>query len=385
MARKKTPGPLGPLLDFLSSFGLACVLLMCLFILTLAATFAYGAIGEAGVKHEFFVPWVAWLGGKMPFPGGSLVFSLLALNLLIGGLVRIRYTWRNAGVIVAHIGIVWLVVAGVVNFELSSYGMMKVYEGTTENTYRDFTEVELTVWEADVEENITEFAVEDRDLRSCADQERTFSNSEVPFDITLSGFLPHCNVLPSGPMWQASSPVVEGWALQHLSNENVDPHHQVAGIVARVQTDEGLQTGLLTARDVAAWTVKVDGKWWGIDLHNKRHRLPFEVYLDDVVREDLPGTNTPMVYKSDVTYGEEGHKTTIRMNHPLREEGHVLFQSQWGQDTIGEYSGFSTTRNPSDQWPKYACWVIAFGLLAVFGDRLRLYTLAQAKKRAQEN
>ena len=113
MARKKTGGPLGPVIDLLSSFGLACVLLMALFVLVLSATLQYGQIGEAGVKQEFFIPWFVSLGG-LPFPGGSLVFSLLGLNLLVGGLVRISWGWRTTGIIIAHLGIVGLVVAGVV-------------------------------------------------------------------------------------------------------------------------------------------------------------------------------------------------------------------------------------------------------------------------------
>ena len=384
MTRKKVGGPLGPLIGLFSSFGLACVLLMCLFVLVLAATLQYGQIGEAGVKQKFFIPWFISMRG-LPFPGGSLVFSLLGLNLLTGGLVRIRWAWRTAGIITAHLGIVGLVVAGVVNFTTSDYGAVMLYEGSTKNTYRDYTEIEVAIWDAEEVSDVTEFVVEDSDVRSCAGQVRVFESAELPFKLELSGFLPHCKALPKGPRWDAESPVVAGWALDQIPESSVDPHVRVPGLVARVTADQGSETvtGLLTSSDVFAWTVEAGGKLWALNLRHVQHRLPFGITLVDTTREDHPGTDKPRVYKSEVIYGDRERQTTISMNQPLREEGHVLYQSNWGRDRRGEYSGFSVARNPSDQWPKWSCWVIGLGLLLAFVQRLYAYTLAQARARAK--
>lgn len=392
MARKKTGGPLGPAIDLLSSFGLACVLLACLFVLVLAATLAYKDIGEAGVKQEYFIPWLVSFDARVPysdrvlpvpFPGGSTVFSLLALNLLLGGLVRIRKTWRTAGVIVGHLGIVGLLVAGVVNFTMSDYGMLVLYEGEVGNHYRDFNAFELAVWNAAEEEDVRELLVGDADLRSCARNGRTFSHPDLPFEIELSGFLLNCRALPKGPNWEADSPVVEGWALEELPDAD-DPNDNYAGIVARVTTPEGTRTGLLTARDYVAWTVEAGGETWGLHLHKERHPLPFTVELLDAHREDHPGTSMPRVYHSDINLLEDGGEREVRisMNHPLREQGHVLFQSNWGQDPRrGEYSGFSVARNPSDHWPLYSMFVLMAGLLWAFGHRLVGYIESQTRKR----
>jgi len=387
--RKKTKGPLGPVLDLLSSKGLAVALLMMLFMLVLSATFHYKEIGEAGVKREYFEPWFAdglRLSGReipLPFPGGRLVFSLLALNLLIGGLVRIRWSWRTSGIIVAHIGIVGLVLAGVVNFTLSDYGFVQVYEEQTRDYYKDYTEIEVAVWDASQKEGVDEFLIGDADVRSCAEAGRVFSSPDLPFDLELSGFLEHSQALPKGPNWEAASPVVEGWALMRLDDEDVDPHDVLPGLTARVTTDAGTQVGLLNVRDVCAWTVEAGGKTWAIHLHHARHAMPFELTVLDTTREDHPGTRTPRLYKSDVVYGEDARKATISMNQPLREQGHVLFQNSWGVDSRGEYSGFSVTRNPSDQWPKWSCWVILCGLLMTFSHRLYLYTVRQSRQHAK--
>ncbi|MDA1264695.1 MAG: cytochrome c biogenesis protein ResB [Planctomycetota bacterium] len=387
-----------PVVRVLGSFGLACGLLMCLFVLTLAATFTYKDIGEAGVKQAFFIPWIAWLRG-LPFPGGSLVFTLLGVNLFVGGLVRIRWRWRNAGIIVAHLGIVFLAAAGVVNHVTSDYGAMKIYEGQTLSTYRDYTLVEVTVWDATVERDVPELVIDNDDVRSCAEQGRIFSSEDLPFDIELSSFLPNCRAWfwnENEPAFKKTGPVVNHFALERLPDEG-DPHTKNPGIVARVTIDAETeapltQTALLTSRDACAFTVLAGGKPWAIHLHHERHALPFSITLHDVVREDHPGTNTPRIYKSDVTYTLAGRsqERKITMNQPLREEGHVLFQNQWGVEGQGdqrrEWSGLSVTSNPSDQWPKYSTFVIGFGLLYTFLFRLFKYAGSQARgrRRAQE-
>jgi hypothetical protein len=41
-------------------------------------------------------------------------------------------------------------------------------------------------------------------------------------------------------------------------------------------------------------------------------------------------------------------------------------------------------RNPSDQWPKYAAYVIGFGLLLAFGQRLFDYLGSEKRRRLRE-
>lgn len=381
MARKKTKGPLGPLVDLLSSYGLAVVLLMCMFVLVWRAILTYGVLDEPGVKQAYFIPWVAHLG-PLPFPGGRTVFSLLALNLFIGGLVRVKWSARTAGVIITHIGIVGLVLAGVVNFTLSDYGMMQLNEGQTGNSYRDATHYELSVWKGSETSEVREFLIGDEDLRSVASNGRTFSSPDIPFDLELSGFLLNCRVKPKGPMWTASSPVVEGWALKEEPLAE-DLRGNAPGVVVRVSTPTGVKTALLNVYDPCAWTLDIDGELWAVHLHHVRHSLPFEVEVVDTVREDHPGTNMASTYHSDVIYRGE-RKVRISMNQPLREEGHVLYQSGHGYYEDGsEWTAFSIARNPSDQWPKWMCWVIAAGLLMTFGTKIFSYTTIQMRQRAE--
>jgi hypothetical protein len=71
------------------------------------------------------------------------------------------------------------------------------------------------------------------------------------------------------------------------------------------------------------------------------------------------------------------------MNAPLRDQGFVLFQSNWGPQGPGNHSKFwslfSVVRNPSDQWPLYSCIIIAIGLFIQFSMTLWRYVVREAK------
>jgi len=109
--------------NFAGSYGLGIALMLILLVLTFAGTLhqvrlssAMGA--EAAIESFFGAAYVLIpLGGEnslisLPLPGMGITCVLLFANLLIGGVFRIRWTWRHAGVLVAHGGIL-LLLAGI--------------------------------------------------------------------------------------------------------------------------------------------------------------------------------------------------------------------------------------------------------------------------------
>ena len=89
------------------------------------------------------------------------------------------------------------------------------------------------------------------------------------------------------------------------------------------------------------------------------------------------------VFLSDVTKTEEGaqQKSKITMNEPMRHKGFTLFQSGYGPPNVPvdwpHYSDFAVVSNPSDQWPKYSCFIIAAGLLFHFSMKLMKYVRSE--------
>ena len=112
--------PLRKLADFLGSFGLACLLLINLFLLTLFGTLYQVDGGLYEAQKHYFESWYVVGSSPLPhvLPGGLVTMGLLAVNLAVGGFVRLGKALARApalnrkvslyGVLVVHIGIALL-------------------------------------------------------------------------------------------------------------------------------------------------------------------------------------------------------------------------------------------------------------------------------------
>src|SRR5262245_66388723 len=107
---------LGRVLDFLGSYGLACVLLLDLFALTLFGTLYQVEAGLYEAQKRYFESWFVVQSTPVPMVliGGVPCMGLLALNLLVGGMVRIQKAKRTLGVMIVHVGIALLLASGFV-------------------------------------------------------------------------------------------------------------------------------------------------------------------------------------------------------------------------------------------------------------------------------
>ena len=92
-------------------------------------------------------------------------------------------------------------------------------------------------------------------------------------------------------------------------------------------------------------------------------------------------------YRSDVKVldDDETRALRIEMNEPLRKDGYVLFQSNWGPQDVPNpqrfYSVFTVVRNPSDKWPEIGMWVLSIAMLIALGIKLYMF-LGQQRSRA---
>ncbi len=121
-------------------------------------------------------------------------------------------------------------------------------------------------------------------------------------------------------------------------------------------------------------------------LRKKEFALPFTIRLEDFIHEMHPGTRMASNFESVVTKVEDGseRQINIRMNEPLRHEGYTFFQASWGPQNAGPnqalFSVFEVVRNPADQWPLYACYIISFGLSLHFLQKLYRYLQRERRR-----
>lgn len=407
---------LGYVVQFLGSMKLSVWLLLVLALLTWLGTLAQSNRSTFDVQREYFESWfvVAELPlsiwGKtlfltdqgtpwplrIPLPGAYPVMGLLFVNLIVGGLLRMKWNVRNSGILITHLGIAFLLVAGFVKLHYSYSGALslfetpkdpsqvldgRVYESARFVSFHDF-ELALLVDHGDT---IEERVVPEHLLWGArGDGSVTLTAAGLPFTVQVHHWLDFAQVLPKGPMVRTRMPVVDGAFLQERSwPPGTQPRSEAefAGCYVTVfgpdkekERFEGILIGeprmpFDKARYPFSFTIQ--GKRYGLDLRHVMFDLPFAVRLDKFQKLDHPGTMSPRDFRSFVTVmdGKQPQEAQVFMNNPLRKDGYVVYQTNWGPQPMGGppwYSQFEVSYNPSDVWPAVACIVIWIGLFVHF-------------------
>lgn len=423
----KAGGPLA-LFDLLivrplSSMILSVVLVVLLGLLTWLGTLAQIANSTYAVQQEYFESWfvqaklpVSIWGQHLfelvvPLPGAYPVMGLLFVNLMVGGLVRMKWNVRNSGILITHLGIALLLVAGFVKMHYSYAGNLSLYEAPPDDAsgapgrvyqssrFVSFHDFELALL-VDKGDQVEERVVPEQALWPARLPESklpkgsisgpgkivTLSPEGLPFTLEVTDFVDHARALPKGPMVSSPCEVVDGNVLQPQSwpvNQQPRSEAEIAGCYVKVVPKTGAPIrGILWGfprlpfdGSRYPFTFTVDGVRYGLDLRHVTSELPFALKLDRFQKLDHPGTMSPKDFRSYVTVVDElgAQKAEIFMNNPLRRDGFVVYQTSWGPQPMGGppwYSVFEVSYNPSDMWPILACIVIAAGLLIHFVMKL---------------
>lgn len=376
--------------DFLASYGFAVVLLIFLTILTFFGTLEQASSSLYDVQNKyfnsFFLVHDLFDTIPIPLPGVYLLSVLLFINLTCGAIIRVKKDWRRPGMIIAHFGILYMLVAGFVTYHYSTSGQMTLYPEERSNRYQSYYEWEIEIAELNDGLYGKRWIIPGARFTDMDEEEtRVFVHEDLPFELMLEGYLSN-----SMPQPAPGDEGAEGYKLISQPPA-MEATQNIAGAYGMVldKTNKEVQTGLLWGLSVAPWIVTVQGQEYAIELRHRTWDLPFTITLDEFIRDLHARTNMASNFESVVTKTEEGQadrKINIRMNEPLRHHGYTLFQSGWGPQNAGPndrlYSTFAVVNNPADQWPLYSCYVISAGLLIHFMQKLFGYLRAENRRRA---
>ncbi|MCY2958962.1 MAG: cytochrome c biogenesis protein ResB [Planctomycetota bacterium] len=375
----------------LSSLWLSCTLLVLLGLLTWLGTLEQVHTGLFEVQRKYFESlFLVHHAGPVPIPlpGATLVLGLLFVNLVLGGIVRIRKTGATAGILVTHVGILMLITAGFVKAYFSEDGQVTLYEGQRANAFESYHHWEIAITEQLPSGELREVVAGQSQFDGAGPgRSALLRSSDLPFEIEVARFIPNCGVLPKGPMVTTTVPVVDGYFLQSRPLETQNEQNVAGAYVALVEKQGATRKeGILWGGSRAPWTVESGGRKYGVELRRERWVMPFTVALEEFTKEDHPRMMMPKSFSSDVTVVEKGSQRPVKisMNEPLRQEGLVLYQASWGPANArpGEplFSTLAVVRNPADQYPLYSCIVIAVGLLMHFSRKLFKHIRAEAQR-----
>ncbi len=378
--------PLMAVVNLFSSLRLAMSLLVMLAILTLLGTLAQQSMGLLDAQKKYFESWylVHSFGSvPVPLPGGRLVMTLLTVNILVGGLARLRKGPRMAGIMITHIGIVVLIVSGAVKTWFAVDGHVTLYEGEEAAHFQSFYDPELSISRVIGDGEVEEFTIPSTafDLATGAEPV-VLSDERLPFDIEVSYYASNVMAQRKGPMFEVPTPVVGGMFLAALPRAKEAEGNAAGAYITTVDKSTRERTSDLAwgmsapGFEPGPFTVHAEGGPWLVDLRKERYSMPFTLRLDDFQKREHPRTNMPSWFSSDVTLDEAGaeREVQISMNKPLRDQGLVVFQASWGPQGARPgtdlFSTFQVVRNPSDKWPLWSCIIIATGMLQHFLSKL---------------
>ncbi len=378
------------IVDVFSSLGLSCVLLALLGLLTYLGTLEQVDTGLFEVQKKYFESYflVHDFGPiPVPLPGANLVMCVLFVNIVLGGMVRLRKGWNTFGVLVTHIGILMMLIAGFVKAYYSVEGHVTLFEGQSAAEFQSYYRWELVAIEDLGPGRTREHVVRQESLdRATGAKGALFHTDALPFDLVVTHFVRNCQPLPKGPMFEVSVPVIDGVFLREQPLEKEAEANVAGAYVSAVARDGKRTEGLVWGAEREPMPLEVGGKRFAIDLRKERYPMPLTVRLDKFTKEDHPRTMMAKTFASDVTVSEpKGTRAVkISMNQPLREQGLVLYQASWGPSNArpGDplFSTLAVVRNPSDQWPLYSCLVIAAGLLIHFTRKLARHIRLEGSK-----
>ncbi len=388
--RAKTQPSIGKkIFDFLSGFHLATALLLILGLLTWLATLEQIDQGLYATLNKYFnwksVIIVPEIKGKMvplPLLSGYWVGAILLVNLILGGVIRIRKGWKHAGNLISHFGIIFMLIAGGVSHHFEQRGNMAIGEGEASNAAEDYFEFVVEVSEIKEGKPESIQVIRGNYLTDLNDgKSRTFPLGDVPFQIEIGGYLK--NAVPVSEVERApdrKQPIADGYYLMEKKGE-VNAENNMAACYVRIVQKDGSKSPpfILAGASFHPFTYVQDGRTFTLDMRKRLWPMPFTLRLDEFTADFHPGTMKPEKFVSEVTRIENQHeaKVTIQMNEPMRYEGLTFFQASYGPPGAGPgqsmYSVFEVVKNPADQWPKYSLYIVAFGMAVTFLTKLGLY------------
>lgn len=428
----KTDSPSIPVLlfRFFRSFGLATTVLTLLLLVTYLGTVEQVEHGLFESQKKYFESMfvtsidvacvlramhIQYQGSfDLPvyiLPGGYLLMVLLGINMVLGGLARLKKeaVWlaklplrlvtgkfselspapRAVGVFIAHASIVFMLLAGLVSLYFKKDGAMSLREGQTSDEFQSFHDSVIEIERlspAAKDGKRTSLVIDGSEFQDlAAGKGRTFTSKDLPFELMVMNYEVNC-VPRRADSQETNRSVIDGFYLQPIKEELEQEKNTDGAYVTAKLKDGTEQAGIVWRFAVAPFSVKVGDEVWGVTLNRRAWKLPFSVKLDDFRREVHPGTEKARKFTAEVTVTDRGQemKKIITMNEPLRSRGFALFQSafdmQQGDDgAVRESSTIQVVQNPSDHWPLISCIGAGIGLLIHMVWQLVRYLRRAAK------
>jgi len=334
-----------------------------LMVLVAAGTVAQKYLGLYESQRLFFSSFIFWLG-PLPLPGGRCAAAVLLLSLLAKLIVASPWRKATAGIFIAHLGVLLLLLGGLITAAFSVEGYVLLEKNNRTAGFFDYHHRELTIQKNNVPIVRLPFARLGKTIR----------DSRVPFTLTIHTLCHNCTMA----MRSGDTPAFHGSARKIMLSplaDYLEEEHNLAGVEFTVSGAGPEADGTYIAFEPMEKqpTFTLGGDTYRISLGREYYSLPFTLQLLDAEKDIYPGTDVPRSYRSTVmlTDGDVQQRAVITMNHPLRYKGYTVYQSSFsGNDRDTKSVSFAVVRNGGRIFPYVASITLCIGLLIHLSFRL---------------
>jgi ABC-type transport system involved in cytochrome c biogenesis permease subunit len=329
----------------------------------------------------------------VPFPAGKLIGGLMFVNLLAAHLIRFKLSWKRAGIVTLHSGILLLFIGEYITREYQVEQQMHITEGTSSNFAFDTRNYELAFIDLS-DPNEDRVTVVPAKLLQQAKPGERISSPELPVDIEVLQYMANADLvdLQKSPLPAGENPATAGLGLA----AGVKEVPEVTGVGSSRKGDTPAayvrfldkQTGqpigtYLVSLGLKDQTAELAGKPYTLALRFTHYYKPFSLHLEKFRFDRYVGTNTAKNYSSkliltDPERGQE-REVVISMNEPLRYRGEAFYQADFDKETE-KTTVLQVVRNPGWLLPYLACILVTVGMLVHFGIGLTTFLRSHGER-----
>jgi hypothetical protein len=315
----------------------------------------------------------------------------LFVNLLLGGVVRMRKGWRVFGVLISHCGILFMLLGGFVTQRWEQRGNMAISEGETSNVAEHYFDYVIEITEVRDGQLVEPVHVIGEQFLADLDphDRRLLRLANLPFDLEVTGYMVNADARSfTDPAPANGERVINGYYLFERE-PNPQAEANLAATYARVVEKDGSarEPFILPAASYHPYTLRHGQRTFAVSMRKRLWEMPFSVTLEKFTADFHPGTMRPRKFVSEINRreGEIDSHVVIQMNEPMRHRGLTFFQASWGPQDAKPgtplFSVFEVVRNPADKWPEYSLYIVTAGLLIHFVMKLAGFVTASTRKR----
>ena len=363
----------------ITSLKLTIFCLACAMVLVFVGTLDQVHIGVYEAENRYFKSFLLFFTPphtvlRIPwFPGGYIVGGLLLINLIAAHMARFKLSWKKAGILLLHSGIILLLIGQLfADLFVDLESQMRLDQGQTKDYSESLYHDELAVIDTSDADSDRVVSIPDSRLHNG-------SRIDLPIDalvLVVDDYYPNSALVnltqlpsPNYPHLRVG-PMAAAVQLEKTYKEN--ERNQPSAAVSIFQRGQLIGAWSLAARFPRPVSFQAGGKSYQIVLQPKRFYKPFSIQLLQFRHDRYAGTDIAKNFSSRIRLLDpskhEDRESLIFMNNPLRYRGYTFYQA--GFDNNDTTTVLQVAQNPSWLVPYISCALIVLGMLLQFGMHL---------------